>query len=67
MSKVSIKRGDLGHRVVYLGSRQRIAHAVNDKLGPEPDASSAEQLTEFQILQATTEDHFRTAGKNRNN
>jgi site-specific recombinase XerD len=34
----------LGHRSVetterYLGSRQRIAHAVNDKLGIEPDAA----------------------------
>ena len=33
----------LGHRSVetterYLGSRQRIVHAVNDKLGIEPDA-----------------------------
>jgi integrase len=33
----------LGHRSVetterYLGSRQRIMHAVNDKLGIEPDA-----------------------------
>ena len=34
----------LGHRSVetterYLGSRQRIVHAVNDKLGIEPDAA----------------------------
>ena len=34
----------LGHRSVetterYLGSRQRIMHAVNDKLGIEPDAA----------------------------
>ena len=34
----------LGHRSVetterYLGSRQRILHAVNDKLGIEPDIS----------------------------
>ena len=34
----------LGHRSVetterYLGSRQRIMHAVNDKMGIEPDAS----------------------------
>lgn len=29
----------------YLGSRQRIAHAVNDKLGIEPDAKPAEELT----------------------
>jgi len=34
----------LGHRSVetterYLGSRQRIGHAVNDKLGIEPDAA----------------------------
>jgi hypothetical protein len=33
----------LGHRSVetterYLGSRQRIVHAVNDKMGIEPDA-----------------------------
>jgi len=35
----------LGHRSVetterYLGSRQRIVHAVNDKLGLEPDAGT---------------------------
>jgi site-specific recombinase XerD len=35
----------LGHRSVetterYLGSRQRIVHAVNDKLGIEPDATT---------------------------
>ncbi|MGC2403039.1 MAG: tyrosine-type recombinase/integrase [Acidobacteriaceae bacterium] len=34
----------LGHRSVetterYLGSRQRIVHAVNDEMGLEPDAS----------------------------
>ena len=34
----------LGHRSVetterYLGSRQRLVHAVNDKLGIEPDIS----------------------------
>jgi hypothetical protein len=25
--------------LVYLGSRQRIMHAVNDKMGIEPDAA----------------------------
>lgn len=34
----------LGHRSVetterYLGSRQRIIHAVNDKMGIEPEAA----------------------------
>src|SRR3984957_4696127 len=34
----------LGHRSVetterYLGSRQRIMHAINDKMGIEPDAA----------------------------
>jgi site-specific recombinase XerD len=34
----------LGHRSVetterYLGSRQRIVHAVNDKMGIEPEAA----------------------------
>jgi hypothetical protein len=36
----------LGHRSVetterYLGSRQRLVHAVNDRLGIEPECSSS--------------------------
>ena len=45
----------LGHRSVepterYLGSRQRIVHAVNDKLGIEPDAPRAEEVTANQTF-----------------
>ena len=36
----------------YLGSRQRIVHAVNDKLGIEPDAPRAEEVTANQTSQA---------------
>ena len=46
----------LGHRSVetterYLGSRQRIVHAVNDKLAIEPYAGRAEQFTDKRTLQ----------------
>jgi len=51
----------LGHRSVetterYLGSRQRIAHAVNDKLGIEPGSALAERFTAIQTLQAVRQE-----------
>src|SRR5271170_6890482 len=51
----------LGHRSVetterYLGSRQRIVHAVNDKLGIEPESALAERFTAIQTLQAVRQE-----------
>ena len=58
----------LGHRSVetterYLGSRQRIVHALNDKLGIEPDAPPGRGSYRKCDFSGGSRDHFRVAGE----